>query len=256
MRTTFWALGPQTLESAAMDSIKNSAPFAACALAAAVLFGLWPSAALADCERWELLRKFNAVQENGFAVVFDMSEVKDGKVSGKAHYYTGSDFHLVEGDASGTFDGQVLDIGVWWPANKALGRYRGHVERGGSLAGMTQDLQRRESAPNPEVRWRSKQTFKCASGNRYCDAYANAAVAAAKEGLQLGCGFTGARWSADASGHLNWCNSLGGDHTLPNSEKAARAQGLGDCRTKSVRGQIMTRPPAAANDSLFKVKPK
>jgi len=50
------------------------------------------------------------------------------------------------------------------------------------------------------------------------------------------------------------CMSLGGDHTLPNSEKAARVQGLGECRAKTPKGQIITQPPGA--DKFSKMKPQ
>jgi hypothetical protein len=95
---------------------------------------------------------------NEINVVFELGEVVDGKVSGSAHYYAGPDFGRVEGNASGTFDGDVLDIFVWWP-NKAYGEYNGHIDSTGHLAGVTRDLQGKN---NPEVYWSSKQTFKCA----------------------------------------------------------------------------------------------
>jgi hypothetical protein len=239
-----------------MRSTNPSALIATSWMVLTLWLGPPSSAAAAECQAWQLLQKFNAIQDNGFSVVFDLSEVRDGKATGSAHYYADPDFRRVQGKADATFDGSTLTISVWWPQNKALGESKGHIDSGGNLAGVTQDLQRRGNAPNPEVYWRSKQKFKCAqtaSDNRYCNAYANAAVDAAKEGLQLNCGFTGARWSADVGGHFNWCLSLAGDHTLPNSEKTARAKGLSDCRAKTAKGQIITQPPGA--DKLFKMRP-
>ena len=67
----------------------------------AILFALPPSTATADCD---LLGKFNAVQSNGFNVVFDLSDVENGKATGSAHYFGGSDFRQVNGQADATFD--------------------------------------------------------------------------------------------------------------------------------------------------------
>ena len=125
-------------------------------LAVATVLAL-PAAAMADCQAWQLLRVFNAVQENGFNVVFEIDEPKSRDVTGRAHYYGGGNFARTDGSAIGTFDGNVLKIQVTWQ-DDTLGLYEGYVERGGSLAGFTRDL----SAFNgPQVRWRSKQTFKC-----------------------------------------------------------------------------------------------
>ncbi len=241
-----------------MRNLNRSALIATAWLVLASLLGLSSPATAGQCQTWQWLQKFNAIQDNGFSVVFDLSEVRDGKATGSAHYYADPDFRRVQGTANATFDGSVLRISVWWPQNSAMGEYSGHIDSGGYLAGVTQDLQRRGNAPNPEVYWRSKQKFKCAQtasppDSRYCNAYAGDAVAAAKDGLQMNCGFTGARWSVDVGGHFDWCMTLAGDHTLPNAEKAARAQGLGECRAKTPKGQIITQPPGA--DKLFKMKP-
>ena len=154
-----------------MRSINPSALIATSWMVLTFWLGPPSSAAAAECQAWQLLQKFNAIQDNGFSVVFDLSEVRDGKATGSAHYYADPDFRRVQGKADATFDGSALTISVWWPRNKALGEYKGHIDSGGNLAGVTQDLQRRGNAPNPEVYWRSKQKFKCAqtaSDSRYC----------------------------------------------------------------------------------------
>jgi hypothetical protein len=132
----------------------------------AVFLALLPSTAMADCQAWELLHKFSAVQDNGYNVVFEV-DVANGKVTGSAHYFTGDDFHRVNGDVNGDFDGQGLHISVWWPATKALGQYDGLFdsidETTAHLKGITKDLQDPErKGANPEVYWRSKQIFPCA----------------------------------------------------------------------------------------------
>ncbi len=121
-----------------------------------------PAAAL-ECESWHLLPAFSAVQENGFSVTFELGKLAGGKATGSAHYYAGADFGRVDGNFSGTFDGNVLDIVVLWP-NKSMGRYRGYVESGGSLRGSTIDTQDPHHT-NQEVQWRSAQTFECSAQN-------------------------------------------------------------------------------------------
>jgi hypothetical protein len=66
----------------------------------------------------------------------------------------------------------------------------------------------------------------------FCQDYAGRAVAAVAESTQLGCGKSGDRWIPDYLPHANWCISLNGDRTLPNSETAARSQELYECRSQ------------------------
>jgi hypothetical protein len=61
--------------------IPSSSSIATSWISLAILFALSPSTAMADCD---LLRKFNAVQSNGFNVVFDLSDVENGKATGSA----------------------------------------------------------------------------------------------------------------------------------------------------------------------------
>jgi hypothetical protein len=126
-------------------------------MALAVLFGLSPLSAAANCQVWQLPPAFNAVQDNGFNVVFELTELGGGYVKGWAHYYTGDDFHLVKGWTTGYFDGHALNIGVDWPG-QARGVYRGYIDSGGYLAGFTRDVHN----PTNQVRWLSKQIFQCA----------------------------------------------------------------------------------------------
>jgi hypothetical protein len=43
---------------------------------------------------------------------------------------------------------------------------------------------------------------------RYCRAYTDAAVSAAKDNVLFGCGYIGDRWTTKASDHFNWCMNL------------------------------------------------
>jgi hypothetical protein len=245
-----------------------------------------PSIVEAACAEWNASGEFTFVQTNGYRPKFTLRQT-GSEIHGTAVYeglYLGTVRVPVTASVDGNINGDAFEVTAYWN-NDTTGVYSGHIGAQGRIEGSTYDKRH----PDVMALWHSEPTIGCGptalpgpgspfpgpggafglqerqggliqdgggrAQSRYCDAYANGAVAAAKEGLQLECGFTGARWSADASGHLNWCLSLGGDHTLPSSEEAARAEGLGDCRARTARGQVITRPPRR-NDSLFKMTPK
>jgi hypothetical protein len=127
-------------------------------------FALAGSAAMAECQSWDLLPKFNAVQANGFNVVFELSKTGENEYHGSAHYYTGSDFHEVRGDAGARLDGPRVDIWVAWrtsPSGGNVSYYKGNISDG-ILSGLTLDPTLPKGAKDREVFWRSNQTFKCA----------------------------------------------------------------------------------------------
>ena len=130
----------------------------ACHIALALLCGQTHTAAAVECSDWRLRPVFDAVQENGFSVVFELTDLNGGVATGSAHYFSGPT--RVEGDFTGIFDGNVLDVVVQWP-NESMGHYHGYVESGGSLAGLTFDDQDPQHE-NHQVRWRSTQIFECA----------------------------------------------------------------------------------------------
>ena len=224
------------------------------------LFALAPATAMADCD---LLRKFNAVQSNGFNVVFDLSDVESGKATGSAHYFEEPDFEQVNGQADATFDGLNLTIDVHW-GNGSIGHYEGRIDPGsGHLTGATKDLTLNPSGFQAKVnwvRWESKQKFNCAQEAgaspstiaARCSEYAKTAVQQNNENVALGCGFTGARW--DSSAAENWCRAVSPD--LPVSETAARADALNDCRAQiALRGQIDKKPNIPAGEVTTPVTP-
>ncbi|WP_206530111.1 PAN domain-containing protein [Nordella sp. HKS 07] len=61
-----------------------------------------------------------------------------------------------------------------------------------------------------------------------CRDYAEEAVTGAREARDLGCGYTGARWSQRYGEHYNWC--LGATREQVRAERTARAQDLRSCR--------------------------
>ena len=225
------------------------------------LFALSPSTAMADCD---LLQKFNAVQSNGFNVVFDLSDVENGKATGSAHYFGGSDFRQVNGQADATFDGLSLTIDVHWD-NGSIGHYEGRIDQFGHLAGVTKDLQLNPGGFQAKVNWvhwESKQSFKCAQEAgaspsaiaARCSEYGKTAVQQNNENAALGCGFTGARWDSNAANNENWCRVVAPD--LPASETAARADALKDCRAQlALRGQTEKKPNIPIGDLTKPITP-
>lgn len=224
-------------------------------IALAILFGLSPSSAMADCD---LLRKFNAVQANGFNAVFNLSDVTNGKASGTAHYLEGPDLRQVNGQADGTFDGLSLTIDVHWE-NGSIGHYEGRIDpRNGHLAGATKDLTLNPSGFQAKVNWvhwESKQRFDCVEAAGVspsaiaarCSEYVRTAVQQNDENVALNCGFTGARWDSNAANHENWCRVVASE--LPVSETAARADALEPCREQVARrGQIENKPNIPIGD--------
>ena len=111
--------------------------FAATGSISLVVFFTFSTSALADCD---LLRKFNAVQANGYNVVFELDDVVNGQANGSAHYLAGPDLGQVNGQADGSFDGLSLTIDVHWQ-NGSVGHYEGRIDpASGRLSGATKDL--------------------------------------------------------------------------------------------------------------------
>lgn len=65
----------------------------------------------------------------------------------------------------------------------------------------------------------------------YCESYSAAAVSAAVENRNLGCGGEGGRWTSDYDRHFTWCMGQNGDRTVPDEEAAARSEALEACRS-------------------------
>lgn len=78
-----------------------------------------------------------------------------------------------------------------------------------------------------------------------CNAYRDAAVAAAAEIRSLQCEHEGDRWSSDAGAHMLWCISLGANRTAATQAEAnARSTALSACRT--ARASLHERAAAGA----------
>lgn len=205
-------------------------------IALAVPIALLPTAAMSDCD---LLRKFNAVQANGFNVIFELDDVVNGQARGSAHYLAGSDLGQVNGQADGSFDGLSLTIDVHWQ-NGSVGHYEGRIDpASGRLAGATKDLGSDPSGFQAKanwVKWSSKQHFACVPGPGVspstiaasCGEYAKTAVQQNEQNIALRCGFTDARWNSNQADHENWCQGVGPDAAAKHT--AARKAALDKCR--------------------------
>lgn len=126
---------------------------------------LSPSIAKAECnsrEQWELPAKFNAVEDSGFFVVFELSQSGDGEYKGTAHFNAGPDFREVKGSASARLDGPRLDITFQWGGT--ADRYEGTIDPGGSIAGLKTNPRAAEGAKDRVVFWKSKQKATCSLG--------------------------------------------------------------------------------------------
>lgn len=79
-----------------------------------------------------------------------------------------------------------------------------------------------------------------------CTAYAQEAVQGARINQQLGCGFEGARWSADEGLHYGYCIDRKGRGVRADIsyESDARSQALQDCRARlNSGGGVAGNPP-------------
>ena len=70
-------------------------------------------------------------------------------------------------------------------------------------------------------------TSAFAASPNFCDHYASKAVHAEEKNIDEDCGFDGARWSFDYSGHYSWCLLV--TKGQANSETYARKASLIDC---------------------------
>ena len=79
-----------------------------------------------------------------------------------------------------------------------------------------------------------------------CQNYANAAINALHEEQQLGCGFSGPRWSADYQAHYNAC--IGFNQATRDNETNGRSQDIAACKVRLQQASTPT-PPTPAPDT-------
>jgi hypothetical protein len=127
-------------------------------MASFVLFST--SVANAECAQWQLPQKFNAIEDSGFFVVFDLNRSGAGKYGGSAHYNSGQDFQQVRGEASARVDGPRVDISVVWQTSLAT-YYYGSIDRDGNLAGLRKNPLAPEGSKDREAFWSSRQKAVC-----------------------------------------------------------------------------------------------
>jgi hypothetical protein len=99
-----------------------------------------------------------------------------------------------------------------------------------------------DSAPaqaEAEIVARTQEMNAC-----FCKGYASKTILQTGAAQNQSCGFTGPRWDNTSEGHFNWCMRLNGDQTLPNSEIAARIQGMKDCMAAKAAAPPPPSPPA------------
>lgn len=79
-----------------------------------------------------------------------------------------------------------------------------------------------------------------------CMNYARAAVAAAQENAQLGCGYAGPRWVTDLRAHYNWCMS-NDIYTAVVEEERGRGYEIEMCKSRQTTAQPLTVAPDDPN---------
>ena len=81
----------------------------------------------------------------------------------------------------------------------------------------------------------------------FCEAYAEAALAAKARNADLGCGFSGGRWNASRAGYFNWC--MKNPRRRAEANTAVRRRMIARCRERIARGEP-PRGPAPGGDDL------
>jgi len=141
-------------------------PVAAISTVVAILIGLSSPAAAADCRIWQLPAKFNAVEDSGAFVVFDLKKGKDSGYDGSVRYTDWKTSREVKGRATATLTGAKLDITAAWTTTTTGGGhytyYKGTISNG-SIGGLRTDPMLREGDKNRDVFWKSKQKATCAA---------------------------------------------------------------------------------------------
>jgi hypothetical protein len=239
-----------------------------------------PGVAAADeCAKWNTGALWELQQDNGFIVFLDLDPNQTHGLRGKASYRKD---RTVTGLVEGHVTAKKLVFTIHWD-NGAVGGYEATISPQGRVEGFTYDVNNRGSTagfrgdafltcvrwtksappetptpapssgrqqPSPDVILHGRDDQAGASpANTRCAAYAQSAVAQNRQNLALRCGFTGARWDANAANHENWCRVV--DPALPASETAARAQDLEKCKqSKPIDVQQNRRI-----DDLLKLKP-
>jgi hypothetical protein len=140
-------------------------PVAASSTAVAILIGLSSPAAPAECRIWQLPTKFNAVEDSGAFVVFDLKKGKDAGYDGSVRYTDWKTSREVKGRATATLTGTKLDITAAWTTATGGGYYtyyKGTISNG-SIGGLRTDPLLRVGDKNRDVFWKSKQKATCAA---------------------------------------------------------------------------------------------
>ncbi|MCP5266926.1 MAG: hypothetical protein H6934_12490 [Burkholderiaceae bacterium] len=86
---------------------------------------------------------------------------------------------------------------------------------------------------NAERNARTQSLRQCGSSTSFCESYARSAVEQARQSQQRRCGFSGARWTTDYRGHLDWCKRV--SRSTANGERTARTRDLNACGSSAGR---------------------
>ncbi len=102
-------------------------------------------------------------------------------------------------------------VGEWLAHAQELRQLGGcGLEAGNSFVSLDRKVQTEICLAGSDDATESRSTdIRETLGNcRYCKAYANSALGAARDNVLYGCGFTGDRWTTRYDDHFNWCMNL------------------------------------------------
>ncbi len=105
---------------------------------------------------------------------------------------------------------------------------------GGREATPSQDDAAAQAA-QAEAEAEARAAAARAEKRAFCEAYAEAALAAKARNEALGCGFSGGRWSASRAGYFNWC--MKNPRRRAEANTAVRRRMIERCRERITRGE-------------------
>jgi hypothetical protein len=200
--------------------------------------------------------------KTGFKEVFALS--RDGSnITGRVQAWQVNGITAGRGNVTGLFGGNApvgegIALQIYWEGRNDIdfSYFNGYMHEG-EAQGSASDLNR----PFNPIDASATTLAGCAKWPEhdaaFCRDYAEKAVVAAKENVQLGCGNNGPRWVTENSPHLTWCLALGAVEEGPNNEAAARAAALQSCRAEIIRkrGQVVEKPRGLIGDIVKPVDP-
>ena len=224
---------------------------------------LLPSSARADCATWDMSGEWAVDQENGFRVVFSLTQTGN-TITGSANYGLDQPQQKLKGTIN-SYNNVTIEV-EWNSGTIAV--YTGSLDSGGHWGPGTTYDKTRQSSSN----WRTVShnhvwgntpatcLAEAAPFADFCNRYADDAIAQAKKTLQMKCGLekvNPARWTTNREDHFNWCMDWDGAYAEPSQEGSYRIAGLKQCADdqEAMRQKGQLTPGPKIGDILKETKP-